>query len=139
MENQNQQPNTTGQTTIPQPVVPLAQTVTATNQQDKPKLNISSNQAQALLTVNNLLTAQQSKTKPPVKLLITVIGLIAFAILTSYLMGAFKPGEGSKSSNSSSGIGLPNQSDPTSGSDVSKQINQDEKSCSSPVNAVTVC
>jgi hypothetical protein len=139
MDNKGQQPATTSQTANPQPVVSPPQTVAAANPQDKPKLDISDNEAQAILMINNLQGRQKPKTKPPIKLLIAVLGLILVVVLVSFLLGAFKPGGGTKASNSGSGIGLPNQSNPTSGNDVSKQINQDVNTCSNPVNATTVC
>jgi hypothetical protein len=139
MDHQSQQPVASGKTTNPQPVEPLTRPVTVANQQDKPKLNISDNEAQAILTINNLQARQKPKTKPPIKLLIAVLGLILVVVLVSFLLGAFKPGGNSKSSNPVSGLGLPNQSNPKSGKDVSNQINQDVNACSNPLNATTVC
>ena len=114
------------------------QTEPAANQQNKPVLNMSDSEAQSLLSINNLQAWQQPKTKPPTKLLIAALALIVFAILVSVLLGSYKPGGGSKST-SAGGLGLPNQSNPTSGNDVNNQINQDTKTCSNPVNASLVC
>lgn len=139
MDHQSQQPVTNAQTTNSRPVEPLAQTVAAANQQDKPQLDLSVNQAQALLTINNLQPRQQPKTKLPIKVVIAILGLITLVVLISFALGAFKPGGSLKSSNPASGLGVPNQSDPKNGKDVSNQINQDVNTCSNPLNATTVC
>jgi hypothetical protein len=137
MDNQNQQPTATAQTDNPQSVTPVTQTVAAANQPPKPTLNLSDSEAQALLTINNLQAAQQPKThRPRSKLLILAAALIIVAVVVGFLVGAYKPG-GSKSPSST--FGLPNQSEPTSGSETTNQINQDVKSCSNPLNAVTSC
>jgi hypothetical protein len=60
-------------------------------------------------------------------------------ILVGYLLGGLKSGGGSNASNSSNGVGLPNQSNNYTGNGTTKQINQDVNSCSNPVNAVTTC
>jgi|HubBroStandDraft_1064217.scaffolds.fasta_scaffold816189_1 hypothetical protein len=138
MDNQNPQPTVPSQLNEGQSVTPQPQTVAPANEQDKPKLDLSSSEAQSLLVLNNLQTSQQPKTKLPTKLLIVIIALILLVVITSFLVGAFKPGGTPKSSNPG-GLGIPNQSDTNSGSGVSKQINQDVKSCSNPVNAATVC
>jgi hypothetical protein len=137
IDSQNQQPIATAQTGGPQSVTPVIQTVMTANQPPKPTLNLSNSEAQALLTINNLQAAQQPKThRPHSKLLILAVALIVVAVVVSFLVGAYKPG-GSKSPSST--FGLPNQSEPTSGSETSSQINQDVKSCSNPLNAVTSC
>jgi hypothetical protein len=138
MDNQNQQLTATGQTTNQQSVVPPTQTITVANQLVKPRLNIFDSEAQSILSINNLQVTQHPKTKAPIKLVIAAMGLIVIVVLVSYLIGSFKPGRGSNSS-ISGGLGLPSQSNPTSGSGVSKQINQDVKTCANPLSAATVC
>ena len=138
MDNQNHPPVASAQPPNPQPGMPPAQTVTGGNQPGKPKLQLSDSEARDLLMLHNLQAAQQPKAKVPIKLVITILGLIVFVVVVSVLLGSFKPG-GSSTSSSPGGLGLPNQSSPTSGSDVTNQINHDVKACSNPVNATLAC
>jgi hypothetical protein len=136
MDNQNPQPITPDRATTKQPVVSQTEAAIPTNQQDKPKLDLSSSEAQSLLVLNDLQAGKQPKTKVPIKLVTIITVLIMVAVLASFLLGAFKPGGSSKTSG---GVGLPSQSDPSSGSGASNQINQDVKACANPLNATTVC
>lgn len=138
MDNESPKPLANAQPTNPKPVIQPPQ-AEAVNQQAEPKLDIPNEAASALLTISNLQGARRPKSKPPTVLLISAISLIVLAILVSYLMGAFKSGANTTSSNPGSGVGLPNQSSTTGGNDTSNQINQDVKACSDPVNAATVC
>jgi 8-oxo-dGTP pyrophosphatase MutT (NUDIX family) len=108
--------------------------------QPKPELQVSDAEAKALLLINNLQASQQPKTKSPVKLklLIAVAGLIIFVVIASMLVGAFKT-KGSSLTSGSSGLGLPTQTNPSKGSDVTNQVNQDVKACSNPLNGITSC
>jgi hypothetical protein len=136
MENQIQQPIAPTKPTIPPPQVAPEQPVPSLDHQQKPKGIQTNGEAQALLAIQNLQLGQQrSKSKLPTKLIITCAAVIVLLILTSYLLGVVK----SKSNGSSSGVGLPSQSNTTNENGTSNQINQDVKTCSNLANAATVC
>jgi hypothetical protein len=104
----------------------------------KPELHISDSEAQSILALNNLTTSAPTKAQLPVKLILAIVALIVFAIITSYLLGAVKPGSSTHSS--PSGTGSSNQTTSTAGgNNATSQINQDVKSCSNPLKAATVC
>lgn len=135
MSDQNQQPNLP---TLPAAANPIAPN-DVNNQQAKPKVTMSDKEVQALLAINNLQAKQRPDTKGPNKIIIVALVLILFAILVSYLVGSFKPGNGSQSTSSGGKLGFPQQSSPTTENSATNQVNQDVKSCTNPVNAVTVC
>ena len=101
---------------------------------DKPQLNLSDKEAQALLALNNV-SVKQSRSKPPLKLLIMIGLLLAFVLIASFMASAFKPA----TKPNSNGLGLPNQSNPSNSQGVTNQINRDVKTCSNPLNATLVC
>ncbi|HET9098508.1 MAG TPA: hypothetical protein VFN51_02725 [Candidatus Saccharimonadales bacterium] len=103
----------------------------------KPSLNLSDAEAQALLLVNGVQAAQVRHKKLPLGILITVASLIILAVMAALVVSSLKPGGGVKSGSSS--IGLPNQASPSTGGDVTNNINQDVQTCSNPVNASLVC
>ena len=96
---------------------------------------MSDKDAQAILALNNLQSNKPIRTKPPIKLLIIAAILIILVVIASYIMSSFKPG----TNPAPAGLGFPAQGNPSSGRGVSKQINQDVKSCSNPLNATLVC
>lgn len=123
-----------------QPLMTTKQTdqaAPAPSQPVKPKPAITEHEAQALLALNNLQSAPPRKANLPINLVIAMAVLIILAIASSFLLGAFKPG--SSKANGSGSIGLPNQSPTSTGRGVNRQINQDVKTCSNPVNATLVC
>ena len=120
-----------------QPQQPAESKSPATGQPDGSTLAISDKEAQALLAINHMQAPKVSKIELKTKLLIAVVGLILVAVITSVLLGSVGPGGTPKASNLT-GPGS-SDSNPTSGNGVSNQINQDVKSCSNPVNAVSEC
>lgn len=139
MENQNPQPLTSNQPASPPPVqLPPHPTTPAANTTGKPTIKVPDDVAKALLTVNNLQAKPHSEVKIPGKLVFAIAALIVFVLIVTYLLSAIKPGAKSPSS-SSSGTGSSSLSNPNSTNSTSNQINQDVKSCSSLVNATTIC
>jgi hypothetical protein len=140
MDAQDQQPRSPNQTTNQPPVEVSPKVAPATSQptQPQPKPHMSKDEALALLTINNLDGSHHSTDKSPNKLLLIAIGLIVFAIVITYLF-TFLKSKGTTNSSGSGGLGLPSQSTSTSQNGTSSQINQDEKACSNPLNAATVC
>jgi len=136
MDDQNQQPSVPAKPVPPQPVVAPAPVALASEQIEKPKLDISDETAQALLVVNNIQAGQRQKSKLPVTLIISIAVVILLAILSSALLGKVKSGASTLSS-SSTNSGATSQSG--SAASVDKQINQDVNSCTNPVNAVSDC
>ncbi len=104
---------------------------------DQPGSVITDSQAQAILEINNLQARQQPKNKFPIKYLIITAFVIVLTIIASFFMGSFNSTK--KTNSSGLTIGLPKQSNATSGRGVSNQINQDVKACSNPVNAALIC
>ncbi len=116
-----------------QPATPMNPNQPAT----KPQTNFTDKDAQAILALHNLQASPRRVAKPPTKLLIALAGLILLVILMSLLLGHVKPS--SKNQSNPSGLGVPNQSSPSTTQGVNKQINKDVKACSNAVNATLVC
>lgn len=117
------------------PVAPVSPAAEVT----KAALSVSDAEAKALLLINNLEASKQSKRKLPLGIIISIVSLIIMAVVVSMLVGSFKSGGNAGSGGSLGGVGLPGQSSPSTGHDVSNNINQDVKTCSNPVNATLVC
>jgi hypothetical protein len=140
MDDPNIQDKSPNQQVITQSTSLPVQSTTVADQKVTPKLNLSASEAQSLLALNGLQAPKVNKTQLPTKLIILIAGLIVFAIVTSYLVAAVKPGSNTSSSGAGSSLlGLPKQSNTNSANGTSNQINQDVKTCSDPVNAATVC
>ena len=132
----NSQPSSQQQAQPLQTVNPNAAAASA--QTAKPTLNVGDAEAQAILLINNLKTANnQPKRNMHLTMIIAITSLIILAVAASMLLSAFKPGASSGSL--PGGAGLPSQSSDSSSGDVTNQVNQDAKSCTNPVNALTVC
>jgi hypothetical protein len=139
MDNQNPQPPTNNPATNrPLAEVPPHPVTPAINSTNKPTISVTDDVAKALLTVNNLQAKPHSEVKLPGKLIFAVAALIVFVLIVTYVLSAIKPGAKSPSS-PSSGTGSSSLSNPNSTNSTSNQINQDVKSCSSLVNATTIC
>jgi hypothetical protein len=139
VDNQNRQPTSFSQSDKPQAAALPTSTDGTLDGRNLPKADSANIDAQSILTMNNLQASHGIQTKLPKKLVIVIVGLILFAILASFLVSSIKPGTDTQSPETNSSFGLPNQSNVTTGSGTTNQINQDVKSCSNPVNAVTVC
>jgi hypothetical protein len=142
MDNQNQQPVSNG----PQPIRQVETTITTVHEpatpnsaHNKPKLNISDEQAQAILAINNLQRSptQAKNTKMPISLIITLIAVVAIAIVASILVGNIKPKVHAKTSPSSTTSN--SSSSGTTNDSTTNQINQDVGSCSNPLTAISQC
>lgn len=136
MENQNQsyqqnQPPTDAGVVQPSPLTDSHQ------QTAKTPATFTDQDAQAILALHNLQASPSRVTKPPTKLLIALAGLILLVILMSLLLGYVKPSN--KNQSNPAGIGVPNQSNPSTTQGVNKQINKDVKACSNAVNAALAC
>jgi len=144
MDNRNQKPTVHDQrpvrqavtTPVPKPAIPSSD--------NNPKLDISAEQAQALLAINDLQSshAHHKNPKLPIGLLITLATVVAIVIIASILLSGLKsrtdsnkPSSSSGESNSSSS----NTNNNSASSQTDNQINQDVNSCSNPVTAVSQC
>jgi hypothetical protein len=139
MDSQNKQPISPSQIPKQQPLKPIEHEPGNTGQANNPKQAISDAESQALLTITSSGSNQHPKTKAPLRMLISAIVIALFVILAaSFLLGGgFK--SLTKGSSGSSSSGSSNQSDPSSTKGTYNQINQDEKSCTNPLTAVSEC
>ncbi len=141
MDNQDQQPTVRNQQPVRQVATTPATVSLTPNSDHRPKLNLSNEQARALLTINNLEGGhvQQHKSKKlPISLLITLATLVIIVIAASIILSGLKPGTSSKTPPS----GSTTSSSPSSNSSSDKtteQINQDVTSCANPVVNVSQC
>jgi hypothetical protein len=132
MDNQNQQPIQRTTTTSPPKTA-------SPNPVQNPRIKMTDEQAQALLAINLLQNGQSLPTKKsfPMMLIVSLITVVALAIIASVLVGNLK---GKTTSNTSSSSSTPSSTNSTENNDgTTKQINQDVKSCSNPLTAISQC
>jgi hypothetical protein len=128
MDNQNQQPEVPLSPSTPntQPATP-AQTPTA-QATSKPQIEVSDAVAQSLLALNGVEGKPKTKLKLPIGLLISIAVVVVLAIAASYMLGGLKPAKNHSNTSTSS-----------TSQNGDTQINNDVKSCSNVVNAVSEC
>jgi len=126
------------QSNLPSVPTPTPSKVNSPDQTDKPKLDVTVEEAQALLLVNNVQVGKQHKSGPSLSLVISVVILLVAVVAVTYIVGSAKPGKSSNGagnsitkSTSQSGNTVPNS--------TSSQINQDVNSCSNLATAVSQC
>ena len=138
MDNQDQMPVAHVDPTNPEPVASPTQVTAPTNPVTKPKLDIPDDAARSLLTINSAQSSQTAKHRLPIGIIITILVLIALVVISSFAVGKAKPvvNNGATTSPNSGASDSSGSSDSNS---VNNQINQDVKSCTNPVNAVSEC
>lgn len=139
MDNQDQQPGANSQPVDPQPIAIPTHNMAATPQQKKPELNLSDQEAQAILAINNIEASQHRKLKLPIGMLITIAVLIVLVAAASYMLSSLKTGNNTKSANTTNTGSSSDQSTSATGKGVDNQVNQDVNSCSNVVNALSEC
>src|SRR5579863_3838880 len=128
MDTHNNNPTPNNKTLPPQTPLPV-QPLSTTKQQTKQNINVTDIDAKALLAIQNFQSAQP-KRKHGSKLILICLALLVLLVLVGYLLSALKPHSNSNASNSSNGIGIPNQTNNYSGNGTTNQINRDVNSCS---------
>lgn len=139
MDDQSRQPLEINQQQTKQPETPTAPGPITHNQDHKTKLNISDEQAQALLAINNLQRSPPKQhTRAPVGLLITLATIVVLVIVASVILSNIKPG--SNTTTTTSGSSTPSSSSSSEKNDgTTNQINQDVNGCSNPLTAISQC
>jgi hypothetical protein len=131
MDNQDQHPIIQPDEPIPvsqpmsvsQSTAPLQAQATT-----KPQLEVPDTVAQSLLAINGAESQQKTKLRLPIGLLVTIGVVITLLIIASYLLGGVRSAQNPQNTNTS-----------TSSQNGDSQVNQDVKSCSNIVNAVSEC
>lgn len=143
MDNQFQQPNIgqpqqpVQQASVQPPAPPVAKPTAPTAQATKPTLEVSDQAAQALLAFNNIQSAQPTKLKTHISMLIALGLIVALIIIASFALGSLKPKNNTNNTNTTNS----SSSNPTNNAATNgdQQINQDVNSCKNVVNAVSEC
>jgi hypothetical protein len=140
VDNKNQQSEAHDQLSVRRAAITPVPGPTIPNSNNNPKLNIPDEQAQALLTINNLQSshAKHKSTKPRISLLITLAMVVIIVIIASIVLDSLKSRTNSKTPSPNSVV--PSSSSSNTNTDsTTKQINQDVNSCTNPLVAVSQC
>ena len=139
MDNQNNKNEIAKVLSTPQTTSPVKPSTVSNNlQPNKSNIDVSDIDAKALLAIQNFQTTQPTQKHGSKMVVISLVMLVLLALI-GYFIAAEKPASSSNNSNSSHGVGIPDQSNNFTGNGTTNQINNDVNSCSNPVNAVTTC